>query len=243
MNFDELYENIRSGKMSRDEARQQVSLSYIQTTNNYILDHNRQLRNNIPEIIYGEYKTYNQIIEITDKLLQHNSNVIVSRFPHVKLLVEYYETKYPVHYDERIIVVGTMPASGPSVLVISGGAADHPVASEIDLTLKALGINSLLYEDRGIAHPTRVLEAIKTGIENKVKVAIVVAGMEGALASFVASLMPLPIIGVPTSVGYGYMAKETALISMLASCTPNLTVVNIDGGVRAAIVASLIAKG
>jgi NCAIR mutase (PurE)-related protein len=116
------------------------------------------------------------------------------------------------------------------------------VAFECELVLKAVGVNPVVYEDRGIAHPTRVLEAIKGGIEKDVKAVIVVAGMEGALAPFVASLVPLPVVGVPTSVGYGFRAKEAALTSMLASCAPNLTVVNIDGGLRAAVVAALITK-
>jgi NCAIR mutase (PurE)-related protein len=80
------------------------------------------------------------------------------------------------------------------------------------------------------------------GMRQKVSAVVVVAGMEGALAPFVSSLVPLPVIGVPTSVGYGFRAKEAALTSMLASCAPNLTVVNIDGGIRAAVVSGLIAK-
>jgi pyridinium-3,5-biscarboxylic acid mononucleotide synthase len=87
-----------------------------------------------------------------------------------------------------------------------------------------------------------VLDAVKEGMSQDASAVVVVAGMEGALAPFVASLVPLPVIGVPTSVGYGFRAKEAALTSMLASCAPNLTVVNIDGGIRGAVVSGLIAR-
>jgi NCAIR mutase (PurE)-related protein len=147
-----------------------------------------------------------------------------------------------VLWSVNAVIIGELPEPKGNALVISAGAADHTVTYECELILKAVGVTPIVYEDRGISHPTRVLEAIKNGMDKDVKAVIVVAGMEGALATFVASLVPLPVIGVPTSVGYGFRAKEAALTSMLASCAPNLTVVNIDGGLRAAVVAALIAK-
>ncbi len=242
MTFDELYDKIKSGEVSRDEAQKHFSLDWMETANRYILDINRGMRTNIPEIIYGEYKSLEQTVEITQKILDKHPRVVISRSPFYKEVDEHFRDKYPVLWSVNAIVIGELPEPKGNVLVISAGAADHPVTFECELILKAVGVTPVVFEDRGIAHPTRVLEAIKEGIEKNVKAVIVVAGMEGALAPFVASLVPLPVIGVPTSVGYGFRAKEAALTSMLASCAPNLTVVNIDGGLRAAVVAALISK-
>lgn len=242
MDFNELFDKIRKGEISREDAHEKVSYGFVETARQSILDINRDLRTGIPEIVYGEYKSLEQVIDISENILTREPLVIVSRFPENDKLKEVLIKKHPVISGKNIFVAGNIPEPVAPVLVISAGAADRPVTEEIEITLKAIAIEPLLFEDRGIAHPTRVLEAIKEGIKRKVKAIIVIAGMEGALATFVSSLIPLPVIGVPTSVGYGYHAKDSALISMLASCTPNLAVVNIDGGVRAAVIASLIAK-
>lgn len=242
MTFDELFDQIKSGNLNRQEARKHFSLDWLQTARNYIADVNRGARINIPEIIYGEYKTASQSIEISEALLQHHSRVLISRSPHTAELIAHYKGNRTIHESPLLLVIGDMPVPRGAILVISAGAADHAVVAECELGLKAIGVEPLVFEDRGIAHPTRVLEAVKAGIEKGVAAVIVVAGMEGALAPFVSSLVPLPVIGVPTSVGYGFRAKEAALTSMLASCAPNLVVVNIDGGIRAAVTAGLIAK-
>jgi pyridinium-3,5-biscarboxylic acid mononucleotide synthase len=242
MTFDELFDKIKAGQLDRHEAKKHFTLDWIQTAQNYIADVNRGARINIPEIIYGEYKSAVQTIEITDVLLERHPRVLISRSPHNKEITDHYRTNYPIYDSPNLIVVGEMPPAKGCVLVVSAGAADHPIVAECELTLRSIGVAPLVFEDRGIAHPTRVLEAVKAGMQNDAAAVIVVAGMEGALAPFLSSLVPLPVIGVPTSVGYGFRAKEAALTSMLASCAPNLTVVNIDGGVRAAVVAGLIAK-
>jgi hypothetical protein len=242
MTFDELYDRISSDALSRDEAMKYFSLQWIETASRYILDVNRGMRTNIPEIIYGEFKTLAQTIELTEKILVSHPRVIISRSPFGAEINLHFEGRFPVLYGERAVVIGELPQPVGSILVVSAGSADHPVAEECELVLRGLGVTPVVYEDRGIAHPTRVLDAVKGGMENEVAAVIVIAGMEGALAPFVASLVPLPVIGVPTSVGYGFRAHEAALTSMLASCAPNLTVVNIDGGLRAAVVSALIAK-
>ncbi|MBI9065497.1 MAG: nickel pincer cofactor biosynthesis protein LarB [Marinilabiliaceae bacterium] len=242
MTFDELFDQIQQGNLSKEEARRHFSLDWMETASRYILDINRGMRTNIPEIIYGEYKTLEQTIELTEKILEEHPRVVVSRSPFYKELDLHFKERFPVLWSVNATVIGEMPEAKGTVLVISAGSADHPVTYECEVILKAVGVRPVVFEDRGIAHPTRVLEAVKTGMEQDVSAVIVVAGMEGALAPFVASLVPLPVIGVPTSVGYGFRAKEAALTSMLASCSPNLTVVNIDGGLRAAVVAALIAK-
>ncbi|ASB48911.1 nickel pincer cofactor biosynthesis protein LarB [Alkalitalea saponilacus] len=242
MTFDELYDKIASGELNRQEAQRHFTLDWIQTARNYIADVNRGSRINIPEVIYGEYKSASQSVEIARALLERHPRVLVSRSPHNREIAAHFEAEYVIEETPNLLMIGEAPPSRGAVLIISAGAADHPVLAECALTLRCIGVKTIVFEDRGIAHPTRVLDAVKTGIENDVAAVIVVAGMEGALAPFVASLVPLPVIGVPTSVGYGFRAKEAALTSMLASCAPNLTVVNIDGGLRAAVVAGLIAK-
>ncbi len=242
MTFDELYDQISSGKMNRDEARQHFSLEWMETARNYIADVNRGARINIPEIIYGEYKTSGQSIEMAEAFLSKHARVLISRSPHNKEIGSYFMASYEIRETPLLLSIGTLPEPRGNVLVISAGAADHSVTAECALALEGLGVKAHVFEDRGIAHPTRVLDAVMEGMKNKVTAVIVVAGMEGALAPFVSSLVPLPVIGVPTSVGYGFRAKEAALTSMLASCAPNLAVVNIDGGIRAAVVAGLIAK-
>lgn len=242
MTFDELYDKIRSGTLDKHQARQQFSLDWLETASSYIADVNRGARNNIPEIIYGEYKQFDQTLELADVFLERHGRVIISRSPFNDRLVAHYESRCTLLAGEQVLVLGSLPETQGKVLLVSAGAADHPVLEECAFTLRALGVEPLVFEDRGIAHPTRVLEAVKEGVAGDAAAVVVVAGMEGALAPFVASLVALPVIGVPTSVGYGFRAKEAALTSMLASCAPNLTVVNIDGGIRAAVVAGLIAR-
>ncbi|TAJ13256.1 nickel pincer cofactor biosynthesis protein LarB [Marinilabiliaceae bacterium JC017] len=242
MTFDELFEHIQSGDLSKEEARRHFSLDWLETANRYILDINRGMRTNIPEIIYGEYKSVEQSIELCEKILSEHPRVIISRSPHHLKISRHFKDRFPLLVSEMAMVIGNLPEAKGNILVVSAGSADHPIATECETILNALGVTPMVFEDRGIAHPTRVLEAVKAGLEQNVSAVIVIAGMEGALAPFVASLVPLPVIGVPTSVGYGFRAKEAALTSMLASCAPNLTVVNIDGGLRAAVVAALIAK-
>ncbi|WP_066630086.1 nickel pincer cofactor biosynthesis protein LarB [Labilibacter marinus] len=242
MTFDELFNKIQAGEISKEDAQKHFSLDWMETASRYILDVNRGMRTNIPEIIYGEYKSLEQTIELTTNILKEHPRVVISRSKFNNDLAEHFEYNHPVIKSDNVLVIGELPKAKGHILVVSAGAADHPVSEECEIILKAVGVNPIVFEDRGIAHPTRVLEAIKHGVEKNAKAVIVVAGMEGALAPFVASLVALPVIGVPTSVGYGFRAKEAALTSMLASCAPNLTVVNIDGGLRAAVVAALIAK-
>ncbi|WP_044212333.1 nickel pincer cofactor biosynthesis protein LarB [Saccharicrinis fermentans] len=242
MTFDEIFNKIQAGEISKEEAQQHFSLEWMETASRSILDVNRGMRTNIPEIIYGEYKSLDQTIELASKILNTHPRVVISRSPFNDEVAQHFDNHHPLLKGDKVLVIGELPQAYGHILVVSAGAADHPICEECEIVLKALGVNPIVFEDRGIAHPTRVLEAIKEGIKKNVKAVIVVAGMEGALAPFVASLVSLPAIGVPTSVGYGFRAKEAALTSMLASCAPNLTVVNIDGGLRAAVVAALIAK-
>ncbi len=240
MEIDKLLLDYKNGMISIEEVKKKISLAWIETTNRHIIDINRNNRIGIPEIIYAEKKPLDTVIEIADKMLEEHTTVLVSRSSYNSELSDYYRNKCGVICGERVIVLGKTPDPSFKILVISGGASDRPVVEEAALTLKALGAEPLVFEDRGIAHPSRVLGCIKEGIEQNCLACIIVAGMEASLATFAGSLLPMPVIGVPTSIGYGYKSGETALISMLASCTPNLAVVNVDGGIRAAIISYMI---
>ena len=242
MNIDTLYSKIQAGEISKEELRQQISLNYTETARDAILDTHREMRTGIPEIIYAEHKTFEQVTDIAQTILLEKDMVMISRYGDNEKLVDYFSDSYITHSVDNLVVVGALPEQQSGVLVISGGAADHKLAAEAELALKALGVNSFLYEDRGIAHPTRVMDAIKEGLENNIKAVIVIAGMEASLATLVSSMVAMPVIGVPAAIGYGSRVSETPLYSMLQSCTPNLTVVNINGAMRAAVVSSLIAK-
>ncbi len=243
MSIDKVLSDYKGGRISLEEAKKKLSLDWIQTSENHIIDINRQNRLGIPEIIYAEHKTPDQVIDIADEMRKKQLNVIISRSNDNRFICDHFKDTSETACGERIAVIGKFPKPSFNILVISGGSSDRPVVEEIELTIKALGAFPLIFEDRGIAHPSRVLEAIKAGIENECRACVVVAGMEASLATFASSLLPLPVIGVPTSIGYGYRNGETALISMLASCTPNLAVVNIDGGIRAAIISYMIGAG
>jgi NCAIR mutase (PurE)-related protein len=242
MNFEILFDKIRNGEITREEAKKFISLEISETAKKSILDINREIRTGIPEIIYAEHKTLEQVLDIVESIMKKEELLIISRFKNNNDIISALKDKFKIHNSEKVLIIGELPKPVAKVLVISAGSADNPITDEVYYTLKAIAIEPVIFRDRGIAHPTRVIEAIQEGIKNNVKVAVVIAGMEGALASFVSSLVNMPVIGVPTSVGYGYKAGESALIAMLSACTPNLAVVNIDGGIRAAVIASLIAK-
>lgn len=240
MDIENILNDYKSGSIKIADAKKKLSMSWVETATNEIIDINRQARIGIPEIVYAEYKTLQQTIDISAETLKNKPTVIISRSSFNKEIEEHFKFQTSVYNGTRVIVLGKIPEPAFNILLISGGSSDKPVIEEAALTLKALGANALVYEDRGIAHPSRVLQCIKEGIEKEAKACIVVAGMEASLATYAGSLLPMPVIGVPTSIGYGYRNGESALLSMLSSCTPNLAVVNIDGGIRAAIIAYMI---
>ena len=203
------------------------------------IDFQRQSRQGFPEIIYGEAKTLSQLHAI---ILQHQKSalsVLITRLQPAKaeeLLASYQDS----HYDElgRVLRIGANQQEGPAgqVAVIAAGTSDLGIVAEIVAVLTFLGVRCKSYPDKGVAGLHRLLGVIDELSE--AAVVICVAGFEGALASIVAGLIHQPIIGVPSSIGYG-VAKGgfTALNGMLASCANGLTVVNIDNGYGAAMAA------
>ena len=208
------------------------------------VDHHRALRTGYPEVIFCQGKTYEQVEKIYQSLAQHNENILLTRAE-----ADLYERMQKI--DERLIyneAARTITLEQEnrtkegSVLIISAGTADIPVAEEAAITASISGANVERLYDCGVAGIHRLLA--QTEKIQQARCIVAVAGMEGALPSVVGGLAPCPIIGVPTSVGYGSHLNGIApLFTMLNSCSPNITVVNIDNGFGAGFCAAMINNG
>jgi pyridinium-3,5-biscarboxylic acid mononucleotide synthase len=206
------------------------------------VDHGRASRQGFPEVIFGQGKTSAQICGIFEKLIERSPNVLITRtteavFGEVRNIhtdAEWHESARTI----RLIRDRTDLGSG-EITVCTAGTSDIPVAEEAALTAEAMGNRVQRIWDAGVAGVHRIL-AERERLQNS-KVIIVVAGMEGALPSVVGGLVSVPVIAVPTSVGYGAsFGGVAALLGMLNSCASNVTVVNIDNGFGAGFSASLI---
>lgn len=206
------------------------------------IDHHREIRTGYPEIVYCAGKTVDQVAEIFRVMSEKEDNVIGTRavremFEAVKLIIP-----SAIYYsDARIISVQKKKLVCPEsrIAVITAGTSDIPVAEEAAVTAELLGNNVLRIYDAGVAGIHRLVDKLPD--IRKCRVIIVIAGMEGALASVVGGLVDKPVIAVPTSVGYGAnFAGISALLAMLTSCSTGVTVVNIDNGFGAGFSASMI---
>jgi NCAIR mutase (PurE)-related protein len=206
------------------------------------IDNHRALRRGFPEVVFGKGKTVDQIVEISKRIIAHDGILLVTRAPKAAYLK--LKAAYPrVKYDERAACLSyreDLPVLRKGlVLVITAGTADLPVAEEARITLELMGNPVEILCDVGVAGIHRILN--KRHILDKANVIIVIAGMEGALASVVSGLVSKPVIAVPTSIGYGASFEGIApLLTMMNSCSPGVSVVNIDNGFGAGYFASLI---
>ncbi len=213
-------------------------------------DFHREQRKGVPEVIYGETKDIEQIVAVARKMLNETGRTIISRVPTeaIEVLREVFNTcKVRVHGTARAVVIYKPDyvhrRTGGQVGVISAGTSDVPVAQEAALIAEEMGCEVTCIYDVGVAGLHRLLEPLRNLLTKEVDAIIVAAGMDGALPSVVAGLVPVPVIGLPTSIGYGMGGKGVAaLLSMLQTCAPGLSVVNIDNGVGAGITAAMIAN-
>ena len=206
------------------------------------VDVHRQMRKGFPEVIFGSGKTLDEIVKISKRIVAHNGILLITRsdkktYEHIKDIypgAKFYPRAGAISYRRKKI----RPKDG-KVLVVTAGTSDIPVAEEAIATLEAMGEKTEALYDVGVAGMHRLIDKRKT--LEKASVIIVIAGMEGALASVVSGLVSKPVIAVPTSVGYGASFKGIApLLTMLNSCSPGIAVVNIDNGFGAGYFASLI---
>jgi pyridinium-3,5-biscarboxylic acid mononucleotide synthase len=206
------------------------------------VDNHRHLRRGYPEVIYGEGKTVPQIQAIMGRLARRGHPVLVTRVgPDVYRKVRARHRAARYHAEARAITLGPRgtPRRRPGILILAAGTSDVPVAEEAALTAEVMGNEADRAYDVGIAGLHRLLDQRQK--LQRARVIVAVAGMEGALPSVVAGLVDVPVIGVPTSVGYGTgLEGAAALMSMLNSCASGLLVVNIDNGFGAGYAAAVI---
>ncbi len=235
---------VERGELSAEEAERQLRIEPFEDLGYARVDHHRAIRQGAPEVIYGAGKTPEQIIGIAESMLAHGQKgVLITRLsPEAARQVG---ERLPLTYHEtaRAGVAGAMPdrRCGGTVLVVTGGTSDIPVAEEAALTAEFHGCAVHRVFDAGVAGIHRLLASMDEITEADAIVAV--AGMEGALASVVGGLADCPVIAVPTSVGYGAaFGGLSALLSMLNSCASGVAVVNIDNGFGAGYLAAMIAR-
>lgn len=238
-----LFEAVRSGRVEIDEAVRRAGILPFLDTDHGRIDTHRALRQGIPEVIFGQGKTPEQIVGAARALQRSGQTVLVTRVAETEaaaILEMLPEADYQSVARTIWIGPGEVSITGKgTVLVVSAGSADRPVATEAVEVARRFGNKVELLEDVGVAGIHRLFASLDQ--IRAARVLIVVAGMEGALPSVVGGLVDKPVIAVPTSVGYGAsLGGVTALLGMLTSCASNVTVVNIDNGFGAAHVATLI---
>ena len=258
-----LFEQVRKKQLSPDEAVERLRHLPFEDLGFAKIDHHRALRQGMPEVIFAQGKTPHQVAEIFDRLAAHGGNVLATRateeqFAAVltltaakqgkqklrggKSAAEYKPTSKPEYRPlaRAITLQRERKLYGKGVIaVVSAGTSDIPVAEEAVITAELMGNRVQHIYDVGVAGIHRLLA--HRGELSKARVIIVCAGMEGALPSVVGGLVGVPVIAVPTSIGYGAAFEGlAALLGMMNSCASNVSVVNIDNGFGAGYVASLI---
>ncbi len=241
-----MLEQVKKGKVTIDEAVEKLRHLPFEDLGFACIDHHRQIRRGFPEVIYCPGKTTEQIVKIFSNLAEKGNNVLATRVEEDVFEALAKTKKFPnVRYEKsaRAIVLQQreLEPSKAIIPIVTAGTADMPVAAEAKVTAEIMGQRTELICDVGVAGLHRLLGHLAK-LQNA-NVIIVVAGMEGALASVVGGLVSCPVIAVPTSVGYGASFEGlSALLTMLNSCAAGVTVVNIDSGFSAAVAASLINK-
>jgi len=239
----DLLGKLKDGKIEVDEALKKLKDLPFEDIGFASIDHHRHLRRGFPEVIYGRGKKVDEIIKIIEKMVEKEENVLVTRLSDSKarIIKEHFPSGdyYP---NPRIFTIAVRPIEKKgkgTILVISAGTADIPVAEEAAITARFMGNDVKTLFDIGVAGLHRLLGNKDTIMG--ASVIVVVAGMEGALPSIVGGLVDKPVIAVPTSTGYGASFRGlSALLGMLNSCAAGVTVVNIDNGFGAGYAASLI---
>ncbi|MHA1917575.1 MAG: nickel pincer cofactor biosynthesis protein LarB [Candidatus Ranarchaeia archaeon] len=253
MTIKRILEKVKEGSISIEEAVKELkvlSIEEIDEISNFDLQ--RDIRTGIPEIIFGAPKTSEQIIIIIEKIITKKKVIVVSRLSEEK--INKIENKISsdlveviVNRPAKCIIVKVknydIEKTGGHVGIIAAGTSDIPVAEEAKVIAETMGAETQVNIDVGIAGLHRLFPNLKKMIEWRVDVLIVVAGMEGALPTLISGIVDIPVIGVPTSTGYGFGGKGIgALTTMLQSCALGLAVVNIDNGIGAGSLAALIAN-
>ena len=241
-----LLKEVKTGKLSIEQAVEKLRHLPFEDLGFARVDHHRQLRSGFAEVIYCPGKTNEQIIAIFESLASKGNNVLATRADEAVFDALVKTKKFPkVRYEKlaRAIILEQkkLKPSKTILPILTAGTADLPVATEAKVTAEIMGQRTELICDVGVAGLHRLIGHLPK--LQHANVIIVVAGMEGALASVVGGLVSCPVIAVPTSVGYGASFEGlAALLTMLNSCASGVTVVNIDNGFSAGVTATLINK-
>lgn len=246
----ELLSKVQSGTQDIASAVAELRQLPFADLGYAVVDHHRALRQGVPEVILGEGKTPDQIVGIAKELGKNGGNVLVTRISPEKASVLVAAIPNVKHNalartctleQSPIASLNTLDGVTRKVALVSAGTSDMPIAEECGDTMRMLGIAFERVFDVGVAGIHRLLH--RRPILEEASVIVVIAGMEGALASVVGGLVDCPVIAVPTSIGYGAaMNGQTALFGMLTSCASGITVVNIDNGFGAAFAAARILR-
>ncbi len=237
-------ERLRAGEITVGEAERLVESHYFSDLDFAKVDHHRANRQGFPEVIFGQNKTTEQIVRIAEEILKREHTMLATRLSPESL--DALSARFPEgeRNDSARAFVAGMPEPDAArthgiILVVSAGTSDMPVAEEAIITARAMGNRVERLYDVGVAGIHRLLA--RRNVLMSASCVIVVAGMEGALASVVGGLVSVPVVACPTSVGYGASFNGlSALLTMLNSCASGVTVVNIDNGFGAGYAASLI---
>jgi NCAIR mutase (PurE)-related protein len=248
----EILEKVAQNQISVVDAEKLLKILAVDEIENVAnIDSHRELRKGVPEVILAEGKDTKHLTEIVTKMLGSRGRSIVSRcnFQQIEAIkavvprdavLQVYDNARMVLIKKKDFVVGI---TGGKVGLITAGTSDIAVAEEAKIICESMGCNVITSYDIGVAGIHRLIVPLKNMIQQDVDVLIVVAGREGALASVVAGMVDVPVIAVPTSNSYGFGEKGVStLMAMLQSCSLGLAVVNIDSGVAAGAVATLIAN-
>ena len=239
----EILQALREGETDVETVLEGLRLWPYEDLGFARVDHHRAFRRGFPEVIFGEGKSADQIVQIMAALLAQGANVLVTRVDAEKAEAVQREIKTAVYHDiSRTLTVRKHEPSREGrglVLVLAAGTSDIPVAEEASVTAEMVGSQVERIFDVGVAGLHRLLDHRQQMLD--ASVLVVVAGMEGALPSVVGGMVSKPVIAVPTSVGYGVSFRGlAALMAMLNSCAPGVAVVNIDNGFGAGYLAALI---
>lgn len=232
---------VQSGSLMPEDALLRLKLAPFEDLGYAKVDYHRAVRQGVAEVIYGQSKTTDQILGILHAMEQRGShNILVTRIE--QNTANTIAAEFPLHYEPLARLAVVLPQEVPgrgSIVVATGGTSDMGVAEEAAITAEVLGSNVTRLYDVGVAGIHRLLANLEPLMS--ARAIVVVAGMEGALASVVGGLVDCPVIAVPTSIGYGAsLGGLSALLSMLNSCASGVSVVNIDNGFGAGFLASRI---
>jgi hypothetical protein len=251
LELDEILKSLKAGKISPLKAKKLLSLYSLEKIENIAqIDVGRKNRRGIPEVIFAENKEYADLKKIIQRVSKKSDSILISRvkkkdYSKLKSFVKKMKLNYRAGKNTTTLLIykNVIKNYKGKVGIITAGTSDIGIAEEARLMCETMNCKCICSYDVGVAGMHRVFPILKNFKSKEVDAIIVVAGMEGALPTLVSSLVDVPVIGVPTSIGYGYGEKGiAALASMLQSCALGLSVVNIDNGIGAGAIAGKIAN-